>query len=151
MVRQLQLLALVMGADDEAGREWTVHELRDRDWETLQQLWWVCVKERNRLATAKIEHKRLNAGYGELEMEKRDETIQKTMKAILDTLAERNKAYEEAYKLAKHDPTIDLSRPGHQFQEPTYDVEVSSLAHPSREDANFSRRCTRKMRTWKTR
>ncbi|KAL1598632.1 54S ribosomal protein L4 mitochondrial [Paraconiothyrium brasiliense] len=105
------------------GRAWTVNELRNRDWETLQQLWWVCVKERNRLATAHYEHKRQGAGYGQSEMEQRDETIQETMKAILDTLAERNNAYEEAYKLAKHDPTIDLRRTGHQYQESSYDAE----------------------------
>lgn len=105
------------------GRAWTVYELRDRDWETLQQLWWVCVKERNRLATAKLEHKRVEAGYGEMEMDKRDKTVQETMKAILDTLAERNNAYQEAYKLARNDPTIDLNRAEHQFQEPTYAVD----------------------------
>ncbi|KAF2437752.1 MRP-L47-domain-containing protein [Karstenula rhodostoma CBS 690.94] len=105
------------------GRAWTVNELRNRDWETLQQLWWVCVRERNRLATAHFEHRRQGAGHGKTEMEERDETIQETMKAILDTLAERNTAYEEAYKLAKHDPTIDLGRPGHQYQESSYDAE----------------------------
>jgi large subunit ribosomal protein L47 len=30
------------------------------------------------------------------------------MTAILDTLLERQKAYDEAYKLAKKDPRIDL-------------------------------------------
>ena len=103
-----------------------MNELRNRDWETLQQLWWVCVKERNRLATAKHEHRRVNAGYGEAENSERDEQVQKTMKAILDTLAERNTAYEEAYRLAKSDPTIDLKRPEHQYQEASYDAEVRS-------------------------
>jgi large subunit ribosomal protein L47 len=127
MVRHcpLQWQATRERADDNSGRAWTVNELRNRDWETLQQLWWVCVKERNRLATAHYEHRRQGAGYGRTEMEERDETIQKTMKAILDTLAERNTAYGEAYKLAKHDPTIDLDRPGYQYQEPSYDAEVS--------------------------
>jgi hypothetical protein len=103
------------------GRAWTVGELRNRDFSTLHQLWWVCAKERNRLATEKIERHRLEAGYGDRETEKRDQTIQETMKAILDTLAERHQAYEEAYELAKNDPDIDLSRTdGPQFTEPVY-------------------------------
>ena len=107
------------------GREWTVHELRERDWETLQKLWWVCVKDRNRLATEKLERKRLNAGYGDLENKERDETVQKTMKAIVDVLVERNNAYQAAYKLALEDPDIDLGRTDHQYQPPSaYEVEV---------------------------
>lgn len=103
------------------GREWTVGELRSRDFRTLHQLWWICAKERNRLATEKIERNRLEAGYGDVENKERDETIQKTMKAILDTLAERQQAYSEAYELAKNDPSIDLSRTdGPQFSEPVY-------------------------------
>ncbi|KAH7382471.1 mitochondrial 39-S ribosomal protein L47 (MRP-L47)-domain-containing protein [Phaeosphaeria sp. MPI-PUGE-AT-0046c] len=104
------------------GREWTVGELRSRDFRTLHQLWWICVKERNRLATEKLERRRLDAGYGDVETKERDETVQKTMKAILDTLAERQQAYTEAYELAKIDPEVDLSRTdGPQFTEPIYD------------------------------
>jgi len=84
-------------------------------------LWWVCVKERNRLATEKIERYRLDAGYGDYENKNRDDTVQKTMKAILDTLAERQQAYAEAVELAERDPSIDLTRvDGPQFTEPAY-------------------------------
>lgn len=92
------------------GRAWTVGELRGRDWDTLHALWWVCVKERNRLATEKLERTRIKAGYGDFETQERDKTVQETMKAILDTLAERHHAYEEAYYLAQNDPSIDLER-----------------------------------------
>jgi large subunit ribosomal protein L47 len=103
------------------GRSWTVGELRSRDWDTLHQLWWVCVKERNRLATEKIERTRLDAGYGDVENQERDKTIQETMKAVLDTLSERQQAYTAALELAKQDPNIDLSRTdGPQFTEPAY-------------------------------
>jgi large subunit ribosomal protein L47 len=79
------------------------------------------VKERNRLATEKIERDRLDAGYGDLENEQRDKTVQNTMKAILDTLSERHQAYTEALDIAKQDPNIDLSRTdGPQFVEPAY-------------------------------
>jgi len=48
------------------------------------------------------------------------------MKAILDTLAERQQAYKEAYELAKQDPAIDLSRmDGPQFTEPAYVCTMS--------------------------
>lgn len=92
------------------GREWTVGELRSKDWDSLHQLWWVCVKERNRLATERLERTRLQALYGDFEGKERDEIVQKTMKAIIDTLAERTQAYEEAHALASRDPSIDLSR-----------------------------------------
>jgi large subunit ribosomal protein L47 len=108
-------------ADGGIGRSWTIGELRSRDWESLHQLWWVCVKERNRLATEKIERERLQAGYGDRENEARDKTVQKTMKAILDTLAERHQAYHEAFELAKRDPQIDLSRTdGPQYKQAPY-------------------------------
>lgn len=89
-------------------------------------MWWICAKERNRLATEKIERQRLEAGYGDVEGKERDETIQKTMKAILDTLAERQQAWKEAQELARHDSNIDLERmDGPQFTEPAY-VRISS-------------------------
>jgi large subunit ribosomal protein L47 len=52
-----------------------VAELRKRNWTDLHSLWWVCVKERNRLATEKIERERLEAGYGDVENRERDETV----------------------------------------------------------------------------
>ena len=108
-------------ADQDTGRAWTVGELRSRDWDSLHQLWWVCVKERNRLATEKIERKRLEAGYGDHESNQRDRTVQETMKAILDTLAERQLAYQEALELAKRDPSIDLNRTdGPQYTQEPY-------------------------------
>lgn len=106
------------------------------------------MKERNRLATAYYEHRRQAPGYGNSEMKERDETVQKTMKAILDTLAERNAAYEEAYKLAKHDPTIDLSRSEHQYQEPSYDTEVCMRPKFSIKYAKYCRICTKKRIAW---
>lgn len=59
----------------DTGRAWTVPELRKRTWEDLHSLWWVCVKERNRLATEKIERARHEAGYGDEENKTRDETV----------------------------------------------------------------------------
>ncbi|KAF2996702.1 54S ribosomal protein L4 mitochondrial [Curvularia kusanoi] len=121
------------------GREWTVGELRSKDWDSLHQLWWICVKERNRLATEKLERARLKALYGDHESDARDKAVQKTMKAILDTLAERSQAYEEAYALASVDPTIDLNRTdGPQYEQLPYDPlepETAEEAAPVATDA----------------
>jgi len=56
---------LVLGGG--IGRPWTAAELRRKSWEDLQKLWWVCAKERNIMATQKIERQRLKPGYGEFE------------------------------------------------------------------------------------
>jgi len=105
------------------GRAWSVNELRGRDWETLQQLWWVCVKERNRIATEMLEMKRLDADYQSPMVEGRDEVVQQTMKAIIDTLVERNIAYKDALKIAHQDPTVEFSRTGVRYQEQTYEAD----------------------------
>lgn len=58
-----------------SGRAWAVEELRHKSWEDLHRLWWVCVKERNRLATESHERRRLNAGYGDYEAKHRDKAV----------------------------------------------------------------------------
>lgn len=81
------------------------------------------MKERNRLATEKLEIDRRRLAFGTEEIDARDKTVQKTMKAILDTLAERDQAFREAQQLARNDPDIDWDGPeGPVYQEPTYEV-----------------------------
>lgn len=64
------------GADDLlSGRPWSVQELRNKSWEDLHKLWWVCVKERNRIATSNLERSRLKAGFGDHEANQRDDAV----------------------------------------------------------------------------
>lgn len=57
------------------GRAWTVEELRRKSWDDLHRLWWVCVKERNRIATAAVARKQFDLGFGQYESEERDAAV----------------------------------------------------------------------------
>ncbi|KAL9601461.1 MAG: hypothetical protein Q9219_002527 [cf. Caloplaca sp. 3 TL-2023] len=94
-------------------------ELRNKSWEDLHSLWWVCCKERNILATQEYERSRLKAGYGDAEIMERVRAVRQTQKAIKHALTERYYAFEEARRIAVIDPEVDLSaRPGTEAYKP---------------------------------
>lgn len=66
-----EALLLTPTEDAEHGRGWTVEELRHKSWDDLHKLWWVCVKEQNRVATARKEKSRLKLQTGEDETAER--------------------------------------------------------------------------------
>ncbi|CAG8976742.1 hypothetical protein HYALB_00010466 [Hymenoscyphus albidus] len=94
------------------GRGWTVEELRHKSFEDLHALWWVCCKERNRIATDKYERNRVKAGSGDLESGARDFNVRRTMRGIKHTLTERYYAYREADVLMYEDEEIDVTGQG---------------------------------------
>jgi large subunit ribosomal protein L47 len=53
------------------GRAWTTQELRSKSWDDLHRLWWLCVKDINRVMTYEAERIRTEAGYGEYEAQAR--------------------------------------------------------------------------------
>ncbi|OHE98808.1 hypothetical protein CORC01_05897 [Colletotrichum orchidophilum] len=101
--------------DQSHGRAWTVEELRKKNWEDLHSLWYVCLKERNRIATTSLERERRRLGFGGYEANDRDETVVTTMKAIKHVLTERFYLWEDARKLAENDPEVDLSGEGEAY------------------------------------
>ncbi|KAL1883799.1 hypothetical protein VTK73DRAFT_8335 [Phialemonium thermophilum] len=128
--------------DSEHGRAWTVEELRYKSWDDLHKLWWVCVKERNRIATAALERETSKLGFGDAEAKARDQVVRKTMGAIRHTLTERYYLWEDALKLAKADPEVDLSGNGSTYTPMEYLEEeertsgsLSEAARPSTKSA----------------
>jgi large subunit ribosomal protein L47 len=97
------------------GRAWLVDELRLKSWDDLHCLWWVCMKERNRLATEMVEHNRLKLEYGRSEGGERDKVVRASQRAILQVLTERWYAWEDARNVARTDNEVDLTGQGPAF------------------------------------
>ncbi|KAK1252692.1 hypothetical protein MKX08_003879 [Trichoderma sp. CBMAI-0020] len=126
-------LLLTPKETEEHGRAWTVEELRRKSWEDLHALWWKCCKERNMLATAREELLRGKLGFGEREIDSRNEEVTKTMRAIKHALTERFYTWQDAVNVAKSDPEINLSGGEGQVYNPSayeegYDeVDVAAI------------------------
>lgn len=58
--------SLTFGQDERLiGRQWSMPELRSKSWEELHKLWWVCFKDRSRVATSMKERSRLDLLHGQ--------------------------------------------------------------------------------------
>lgn len=67
----------------------------------------------------------MQPGYGDHELQDRDNVVKATMRGIKHALTERYYAWEEARELSKHDPEIDLSGQGPLYS-PKSSFEVRS-------------------------
>lgn len=68
-------LLLTPEEESQHGRGWSVEELRHKRWKDLHRLWWACIKEQNRISTARREKQRLKFGDGEEELVARLEEV----------------------------------------------------------------------------
>ncbi|TVY29529.1 54S ribosomal protein, mitochondrial [Lachnellula hyalina] len=120
--------------DNAHGRSWAVVELRNKSWEDLHSLWWVCCKERNRIATESYERHRLEAGYGDFESEARDRVVRVTMRGIKQALTERYYSWREAEKVAQQDPEVNLSGDGPAYMPVDFIEEEDAFTDESEYD-----------------
>jgi len=128
--------------DAEHGRPWTAEELRQKSWEDLHSLWWVCCKERNRISTEAYERTRLHAGYGDDESKKRDTAVRLTQRAIKQVLTERYYSWDDARKLARTDAEVDLSGEGLAYTPSAFDEGDVFEAESSEHAADGSKSIT---------
>ncbi|EDN11378.1 mitochondrial 54S ribosomal protein YmL4 [Histoplasma capsulatum] len=110
------------------GRAWSIQELRQKSWDDLHKLYWLCVKERNRIATARYERQRLQAGYGDYESNNRDKTVRGTQQSIKQVLRERWYAWEDArqlYESGEYSPADAqvMEAEAYAYEPPALDVE----------------------------
>ncbi|KAM0202881.1 hypothetical protein ACHAPA_000692 [Fusarium lateritium] len=118
------------------GRAWTVEELRKKSWEDLHALWWVCCRERNMLATSRVELTRSKLGFGEREIDSRDEEVLRTQRAIKHVLTERYYTWQDAVGVAMNDPEINFEGAEGQVYTPSAyedDVDVAEWTQPEAE------------------
>ncbi|KAG8944536.1 54S ribosomal protein L4 mitochondrial [Tulasnella sp. 424] len=98
--------------EDFSGRSWHAVELRRKSFKDLHTLWYVCLRERNLLATQRAEFRRLNIGLeGTTNLMDKDKRVRKTMKLIKLVLNERRLAYEQAKELWEQGQQTAQSEP----------------------------------------
>ncbi|KAI8870510.1 MRP-L47-domain-containing protein, partial [Ramicandelaber brevisporus] len=85
----------------QTGRAWLVSELRQKSFDDLHRLWIILLKERNLLASQRLEAKRYGVPITHYSNRSRVIKCKKTMRRIMTVLTERRIAYEEAFLKTK--------------------------------------------------
>ncbi|KAI9019779.1 mitochondrial 39-S ribosomal protein L47 (MRP-L47)-domain-containing protein [Hyaloraphidium curvatum] len=93
------------------GRGWTHGELRRKSFEDLHKLWFVCLKERNRLASQKDEARRFGKSVPDRNAA-RDKAARKTMAGIKLVLWERYLTYKDMRSVFDKAAAIDAAAAG---------------------------------------
>ncbi|KAI1457583.1 MRP-L47-domain-containing protein [Annulohypoxylon moriforme] len=120
---------------NEFGRAWTAEELRRKSWEDLHSLWWVCVKEQNRIITAVRMFKTFKYEAKD-QLLQRLSVVKNTMRRIRHVLTERFYVWEDARALAVSDPEIDLANTKKPYIPGTYLEEEAYSSEPVEEEGS---------------
>ncbi|OLL21721.1 54S ribosomal protein L4, mitochondrial [Neolecta irregularis DAH-3] len=102
---------------DQCGRPWTAAELREKSFQDLHNLWYICLKELNRISSQFHERKRIAIVVGEEHLRSRKSKVKCTMQRIKHVLTERHNAWREARHLRKEKLWEGDSRIKHRSQD----------------------------------
>jgi hypothetical protein len=89
------------------GRAWTAGELRNKSFEDLHKLWWICAKEKNKLISQQSEAKALELKFPH---DERLKQVHKSMKRIKGVLHERRIAYITADGIRRREELAEKLR-----------------------------------------
>ena len=98
-----------------AGRPWTCAYLRLKSFEDLHKLWWVCIKEQNKLESQKLEAKRFRMMFP---FGNRLFDVKRSLSRIKRVLWERWIAHQQAtYLINRETKKLELENLGHSSLE----------------------------------
>ncbi|KAJ3245778.1 39S ribosomal protein L47, mitochondrial [Chytriomyces hyalinus] len=88
--------------DPKTGRGWTCAELRTKSFEDLHKLWWICIKEQNKLLSQKDEARMFRVIFPN---SVRLQQVRVTMRGIRMVVQERRVAYLQAQAIVERETT----------------------------------------------
>ncbi|KAF2763004.1 MRP-L47-domain-containing protein [Pseudovirgaria hyperparasitica] len=94
--------------DHAHGNPWHPDQLRIKSFDDMHKIWWMCVKDLNRMATEEGERLRLNLQFGDKEMRERQIHVRRTMSNIKQVLRERHYSWLEAKELVRQNPALGV-------------------------------------------
>ena len=101
--------------EGEAGRPWTCAYLRLKSFDDLHKLWWICIKEQNKLESQKVEANRFRIIFP---FKNRLFDLKRSMSRIKRVLWERKIAYDQAlYLVDRETKRLQLEKAGSSSME----------------------------------
>ncbi|KAJ1549221.1 54S ribosomal protein L4 mitochondrial, partial [Cladochytrium tenue] len=121
-------------------RAWTAEELRTKSFDDLHKLWWICIKEKNKLLSQQDEAVRFAVIFFH---KPRMRQVKRTMRNIKLVLWERRIAYMQAQAIVERETTrMALLR---QYQEEE-DGKENAQDEPAADPAALERRAEAELR-----